>query len=248
MKTPILEERVGRVDCDFRIYKEFPLAIVMLQGWFNDQHKCFELFFERLTQQERLYVFTDDRVRESVNVKYKGLWYEKEFDAVAIRNTGVHRRIGHLTPGNRRRRGFSYWLACVFNEANGAGGLEIMLQGLVTVEEAHRKFKPWFYKGQVLRGLNAADAARILARYGHLQPESIPLLARGALRGAAIMLDDQPPSKRIDELELEYGDESKRSALEKRAADYILNSGDFSGPFQMDEGESWFCALHKQWG
>ena len=117
---------------------------------------------------------------------------------------------------------------------------------LRTVEEAHCRFKPWFYRNrELIRGLNAADAARILAKYGYLEPESKPLLARGALRGAAILLDDQPYSKSIDQLEFEYGEETTRVALEKKAAEYIANSEEFSGRFQMEEGESWFCALHK---
>ena len=67
----------------------------------------------------------------------------------------------------------------------------------------------------------------------------------GALRGAVILLDGQPCSKNIDQLEPEYGEETTRVALERRAAEYIANSGDFSGRFQMEEGESWLCALHK---
>ena len=117
---------------------------------------------------------------------------------------------------------------------------------LRTVEEAHCRFKPWFYRSrELIRGFNAADAARILARYGYLEPETRPLLARGALRGAAILLDGQPSSMSIDQLELEYGEETTRTALEKKAAEYIANSEEFSGRFQMEEGESWLCALHK---
>ena len=44
---------VGRRDCDIRIYKDRPLAMVMLQGWFNDQYKCFELFVEALSDWQR---------------------------------------------------------------------------------------------------------------------------------------------------------------------------------------------------
>ena len=58
----------------------------------------------------------------------------------------------------------------------------------------------------LIRGLNAADAARLLARYGYLEPEARPLTARGA----AILLDCQPSSKTIDQLELEYGEETTR--------------------------------------
>ena len=117
---------------------------------------------------------------------------------------------------------------------------------LRTVEEAHCRFRPWFYRSrELIRGLNAADAARTLARYGYLEPETRPLLARGALRGAAILLDGQPSSMSIDQLELEYGEEAARVALEKKAAEYIADSEEFSGRFQMEEGESWLCALHK---
>ena len=59
------------------------------------------------------------------------------------------------------------------------------------------------------------------------------------------MLDGQPPSMNIDQLELEYGEETKRVALEKKAAECIAKSEDFSGRFQMEEGESWFCARHN---
>ena len=97
----------------------------------------------------------------------------------------------------------------------------------------------------LIRGLNAADAARILARYGYLEPESRPLLARGALRSAAILLDGQPRSKEIEQLELIYGEETSRIALERKAADYKASSEEFSGKFQMEEGESWFCARSK---
>ena len=62
----------------------------------------------------------------------------------------------------------------------------------------------------MIRGLNAADAARLLARYGYLESEARPLTARGALRGAAILLDCQSSSKTIDQLELEYGEETTR--------------------------------------
>ena len=247
MKTLILKEEARRLDCDIRIYEDLPLALVMIQGWFNDQDKCFKIFLDRLTCEEQLNVFTDDKSLATVREIYKDLWYTKEFEKVARRRTGEHKRLGHLTPGNKNRRGFSYWVTCVFNEAKDSGSLETMMQNLGTVEEAHCRFKPWFYKGDIARGLNAADAARILARYDYLQPESRPLLARGALRGAAIMLDGQPYSKGIDELECEYADESKRAALEKKAADHIIDSGDFSGAFQMDEGESWFCSVQKQW-
>ena len=234
-----------REDCDIRIYEGLPLPIVVLQGWFNDQYKCFELFMETLSDRQRQSLFDEKEIFESAKDTYKGLWSNGQFERVAIRDTGVHRRLENLVPSSRKRRGFFYWATCVFKEV-GEGGLEVLMGNLKTVEEAHRRFKPWFYRsGKLVRGLNAADAARILARYGYLEPETRPLLARGALRGAAILLDGRPSSKSIDQLEREYGEETSRVALEKKAAKYIANSKEFSGRFQMEEGESWFCALHK---
>ena len=240
-----LDAVADREDCDIRVYKDLPLPIVVLQGWFNDQYRCFELFLEALSDRQRQSMFVDREVLESAKDTYRGLWSSGRFEKVAIRDAGVHRRLDHLVPSSRKRRGFFYWVTCVFREA-GAGGLEALMGNLRTVEEAHGKFKPWFYRSRkLIRGLNAADAARILARYEYLEPETRPLLARGALRGAAIFLDSQPSSKSIDQLELEYGEETTRLALEKEAAEYIGNSKKFSGRFQMEEGESWFCALHK---
>ena len=90
-----------------------------------------------------------------------------------------------------------------------------------------------------MRNLNAADAARILACYGYLQPEERPLLARGALRGAAILLNEEPPYKRVNKLEAEYQDESKRRGLEELAAEYINQNEELSqaGKWRMQEGE-----------
>ena len=234
-----------REDCAIRIYENLALPVVVLQGWFNDQYKCFELFLEALSDRQRQSLFVEREIFESTKETYRGMWSNGQFEKVAIRDTGVHRRLDHLVPSSRKRRGFFYWATCVFREV-GAGGLEALMGNLRTVEEAHCRFKPWFYRSRDLtRGLNAADAARILARYGYLEPEARPLLARGALRGAAILLDGQPSSKSIDQLELEYGEETSRVALEKKAAEYIADSVEFSGRFQMEEGESWFCALHK---
>ena len=234
-----------REDCNIRVYKDLPLQIVVLQGWFNDQYRCFELFLEALSDKQRQHLFVDGEIFESAKDTYRVLWSNGQFEKVANRDTGVHRRLDHLVPSSRRRRGFFYWATCVFREAS-ADGLEALIGNLRTVEEAHGKFKPWFYRSrELIRGLNEADAARILARYGYLEPETRPLLARGALRGAAILLDGQPSSKSIDQLELEYGEEATRAALEKKAAEYIADTGKFSGKFQMEEGESWLCALHK---
>ena len=219
--------------------------MVVLQGWFNDQYRCFEIFVEALSDSQRQCLFTDEEILDSVKDTYKAMWSDGQFEKEAIRVRGVHRRFDHLVPSSRRRRGFLYWVTCVFREVEGVG-LEALVDDLRTVEEAHRRFKPWFYqRGGPIRGLNAADAARILARYGYLEPETRPLLARGALRGAAIVLDGQPRSKDVEQLELEYGEETTRVALERKAADCIANSEEFCGRFQMEEGESWFCARSK---
>ena len=123
------------------------------------------------------------------------------------------------------------------------------MESLSIVEAAHDRFKPWFYKTTKVRNLNAADAARMLARYGYLKPEERPLLARGALRGAAILLNEEPPWKKTDTLEEEYQNEAKRVALEEKAAEYINNCEELLrfGQWKMEEGESWFCnVVHKE--
>ena len=240
-----LQSIATRRDCDIRIYEDLPLPMVVLQGWFNDQYKCFEVFVEALSDRQHQNLFDDEEVLGSAKDVYRGMWSNGHFEKVAIWDMGVHRRFDHLSPWGKNLHGFLYWATCVYGEVE-AGSLEALMSDLGTVEEAHRRFKPWFYRSRrLVRGLNAADAARILARYGYLEPETRPLLARGALRGAAILVDGQPRSKDIDQLELEYREETKRVALEVRASEYIANSGDFSGRFQMEEGESWFCALHK---
>ena len=240
-----LDDIASRRDCDIRIYKDLPLPMVVLQGWFNDQYKCFEMFVESLSDRQQQGLFAEKAILDSVKDIYRGMWLSGEFEMVAVGDEGVHRRFDHLVPSSRKRRGFAYWVTCVFREV-GSGSLERLVGNLRTVEGAHCKLIPWFYRSsELIRGLNAADAARILARYGYLEPEARPLLARGALRGAAILLDGQPRSRSIDQLEREYGQEVTRVALEKKAAECIANSEDFSGRFQMEEGESWFCARHK---
>ena len=219
--------------------------MVLLQGWFNDQYKCFEMFVEALSDRQRRSLFSDRDILDSAKGIYRDMWMNGKFEKVAVRDVGVHRRFDHLVFSSSKRRGFAYWVTCVFGEAE-ADGLGVFVANLRTVEKAHSKFKPWFYRSRgLIRGLNAADAARILARYGYLEPEKTPLLARGALRGAAILLDGRPSSWCIDRLEREYGQEATRVALEKRASEYIANCEDFSGRFQMEEGESWFCSRHK---
>ena len=219
--------------------------MVVLQGWFNDQYKSFEVFVEALSNRQRQGLFDCKEVLDSVKDVYRGMWSKGYFEKVAVRDMGVHRRFDHLSPWGNNLHGFLHWVTCVYEEV-GAGGLEALMRDLGTVEEAHWRFKSWFYRRRrLVRGLNAADAARILARYGYLEPETRPLLARGALRGAAILLDGQSYSKNINRIEIEYGEETTRVSLETRAAEYIGNSGEFSGRFQMEEGESWLCALHK---
>lgn len=235
--------------CDIRVYDELPLPMIMVQGWFNDQHDCFRLFIEALTSEEQEQLFRDQRHYETVKAKYKQLWDDGTFENHASRTPGVHKRIEQLSYGGRRTC-FSFWAACLSKAIAEASDLETLLGQLGTVEAAHDKFKSWFKVRQAPRALNAADAARILARYGYLQPEERPLLARGALRGAAILLNGDPPYMSVDKLDAEYQDESKRRRLEELAAAYINENEELkkAGKWLMQEGESWFCeVVHKVW-
>lgn len=231
--------------CDVRIYDDLSLPMIMLQGWFSDQHSCFQLFLKELTADEQAYLFGNRTVLNSVKSKYKRLWDNGTFRTVSTKDRGMHK-----LPDQLRHGWFSYWAACVSNESSDAGGLEALIGGLKTVETAHDKFKPWFYRTRKVRNLNAADAARLLARYGYLEPEERPLLARGALRGAAILLNDEPPWKNRNRLEDEYQDPRKRHALEEAAATYIDERPALArfGRWRMEEGENWFCnVVHKEW-
>ena len=235
--------------CDIRIYEDLPLPMIMVQGWFSDQHDCFRLFLEALTDEEQAQLFHDQNHFETGKANYKKLWNDGTFKKSASKTRGVHKLPDQLRYGGRSG-GFSYWIKCVFNEIAKTGNLEALLEQLGTVEAAHDRFKPWFYRTKKVRNLNAADAARILARYGHLQPEERPLLARGALRGAAILVKNEPPSKKTDELEEEYQDELKRRGLEELAAAYINEHEELKqgGKWRMQEGENWFCeVVHKKW-
>lgn len=230
--------------CSFRIYDHLPPAMIMVQGWFNDQHQCFELFVDALTSREQSHLFSNARSLKSAKTKYKQIWDAGDFTKMATRARGVHKLPDQLSFG-----WFSWWAACVSNAAADAGGLDLLLKNLGTVESAHDVFRPWYYKTKKVRNLNAADAARILARYGHLQPEMRPLLARGSLRGAAILLNDEPESKNRDTLEAEYAHESSRQSLEMKAAEYIRDCREFArfGKWKMEVGESWFCeVVHKK--
>ncbi len=231
--------------CDIRRYEDLPLTMIMLQGWFSDQHECFKLFRERLTPKDQSSLFVEASVLESVKEKYKVLWNDRTFREMSTQGQGVHK-----LPGQLRFRSFAWWAACVTRAVAEAGNLESLIKDLHTVEEAHDKFKPWFYKTRKVRNLNAADAARLLARYGFLKPEERPILARGALRGAAILLNDEPQSKKRDQLENEYQDQTKRLALEEKAAAYINDCPELAkhGEWRMEEGENWFCnVVHKGW-
>ena len=231
--------------CDIRVYDDLPLPMIMVQGWFSDQHDCFRLFLESLTDEEQAQLFHDRNHFEAMKGKYKQLWDDGTFKRAATRVGGPHKLPDQLRYGH-----FGYWSKCVFNEMAKAGDMEALLRELGTVEVAHDRFKPWFYKTKKVRNLNAADAARILACYGYLEPEDRPILAWGALRGAAILLNGEPPYKKRVELEEEYQDELKRRGLEELAAAYINEDEELkkAGKWRMQEGESWFCEkVHKEW-
>ena len=83
------------------------------------------------------------------------------FREIAIDDKGVHKLSDQL-----RYSWFSYWAACVFKAASYAGDLETLINQPAYCRVAHDTFKPWFYKTRKVRNLNAADAARLLARYG----------------------------------------------------------------------------------
>ena len=54
-----------RKDCDIRIYKDLLLPMVVLQGWFNDQYKCFEVFLEALSDRQRKSLFVEREIFDS---------------------------------------------------------------------------------------------------------------------------------------------------------------------------------------
>ena len=235
----------GADACEMPLYENLPLPMMMVQGWFNDQHACFERFFAQLSHQERTSLFSGESTLESAKAKYRQLWIAGQFRSCGKNGMGVHKRVGQL-----EFKWFAWWAGCVSRAVKQAGSLEALLGAIATVEVAHDMFKPWFYRTKKVRNLNAADAARLLARYGHLRPEERPLLARGSLRGAALLLDNEPARKDVDALEEEYQLESRRRALEEKAAEYIRASEELSkfGEWRMENGESWFCnVVHKEW-
>ena len=231
--------------CDIITFKNMKLPMIMLQGWFNDQHECFRLFFQTLTSDEETHLFNKSAPMESVKEKYRQMYTSGKFKEVSRQWQGEHKQLSQLSFTH-----FTYWAACVSGTVREMGSLEALLESLGTVEVAHNRSKTWFArKTQLVRILNAADAARILARYGKLRPEERPLLARGSLRGAAILLNEEPPWKNRDMFEKEYQNEAKRIALEEKAATYINESREFVrfGKWKMEEGESWFCEeVHKR--
>ena len=60
--------------CDVRLYDDLPLAMIMLQGWFSDQHDCFQAFLRELTADERTSMFDEKTFLDSVKAKYKRMW------------------------------------------------------------------------------------------------------------------------------------------------------------------------------
>ena len=231
--------------CDIRLYDDLSLPMIMLQGWFSDQHDCFKLFLNKLTPEEQGHLFSELAVHESVKSKYRQLWEDGTFLRVSTSNQGEHKR-----PGQLDYRWFCVWASEVRTAIVRSGTLETLIEDLQTVEQAHDSFKPWFYRTKKVRNLNAADAARLLARYSYLAPEKQPLLAWGALRGAAILLNHEPRWKRRARLEREYQHPAKRTALEERAAKFIEDCPELArfSKWRMEEGENWFCnVVHKVW-
>lgn len=222
--------------CDLPTYPDEPVSKLFLRGWFNDQKACCNLLLENLTPADTNLLFDSGAHLESVKKTYLDLW--PRMKEIADSTPGVHK-----LPDQLYYTKYFYWAKCVFNEVKKYGPLENLLSELATVERAHEVFKPWFKVKRRVRGLNAADAARLLARHGHLAPESRPLLARGALRGAAIIVDHRDLSKKVPYFENElYSDEKSRTALEVRAAQYIKEN--FPN-WSMEQGENWFCEQQK---
>lgn len=214
------------------------LSKTMLRAWFNDQTQCCEYFFSSLDSATGEGWTSSNEQLESLKNHYRSC--SSGFDQRAIQRKGEHKRLGMLKIGN-----FAWWVACVVRAVQETGSLEQLMENLGTVESAHECFKPWFVTGgktNLARVLNAADAARILANHGFLRREQRPLLARGALRGAAISVDDVKP-RNPDDAEEIYREEDARKALEKRAAQYIKEK--FGNSTRMDLAESWFCEIHK---
>ena len=225
-----------------RILKAQPgesLAILMLRAWFNDQTQCCEYFLSSLDPATREEWTSSSQQLESLKSHYRSC--SSGFDQKAKQRMGEHKCLSMLRFGN-----FAWWAKCVFRAGQEIGSLDRFIENLGTVECAHECFKPWFVPGGNVKSprlLNAADAARKLADHGFLRREQRPLLARGALRGAAISVDDVKP-RNTDHAEEIYREEDARRALEERAAEYIKER--FGKSTRMDLAENWFCEVaHK---
>ena len=237
----LCSEAVGNFDIP--IHDDLPLPMILVQGWFYDQSKCFEVLRGGLTVREQNQLFASEKHLESVKVKCERLW--EKLDKNTVRGWGPHRHQWVM-----KYTHFCSWAERVFEKVAEVGDLKVMLNQLGTVEKAHDEFKKFNRSGQhSVRMLSAADIARLLARHGYLEPEKRPLLARGGLRGAAILLRGESPRYTTDALERKYN-QDKRKELEQEAAHYIHTTEELArfGKWKMEKGESIFCQLQKQPG
>ena len=229
-------------DFDIPIHDDIPLPMIMVQGWFYDQVECFELLLQELTDEEQQQLFASRKHLESVEAKLKRLWGQIKKKAVRVK--GMHKHQGIL-----KYEYFCYWIEQLYVFQDEAGGLETAVRNLGTVEAAHDRFKE-FYRTKPIRILNAADTARLLARCDYVEPEKRPLLTRGALLGAALLLDCEPHGKGISDIDKQYRKESDRIFLEERAAAYIDNTEELQkksiSRWKMEKGEGVFCELQKR--
>ena len=104
LKILEIETVVDKEDCEIWLYEGLSLPKVMPQGWFNDQHDCFELFVSHLNSDELAHLFTDERHFESAKATYKEFWNKGHFNRVAKTGSGEHRRLNHLVFSSRRCR------------------------------------------------------------------------------------------------------------------------------------------------
>ena len=56
---------VGADACEMPLYEDISLPMILVQGWFSDQHECFELFFEELSHEEQTLLFLERSILES---------------------------------------------------------------------------------------------------------------------------------------------------------------------------------------
>jgi hypothetical protein len=214
------------------------LPLLFLQSWFNDQVACFEIFLRTIPQglDESWWESSDNL--DAIKDHYRSL--SNRISETATDDGGEHKRPGQLTfPA------FAWWATRASRAAIQAGSLTSLVERAACVEDAHTLFKPWFVPGGKVRApriLNAADAARLLSESGYLRPEERPLLARGALRGAALLEGKRPPS--IQSAEGMYPNEGTRTALEERMAAYARDRWGVDVPLARFENE--LCeVLHK---